>query len=861
METPEGFEAQATYAKPFEGGALPSFKIAEANLGTGASLGNSAIWVHTKGTGAIERVFLNDVSQSLIGTISLRFGAHSRPLGRVHLNEHTDEKPTYSGIFTGPGQRVFKLHPAYQRVSYTLKSVLDVSETTFLPLGTAKPGHEDQPLVYITVEVHNRDTTAHHIRVMGSATLRGSTPADIQTRFEKSANALVAWNKSRPEWVRIFGLSEAPSAYGGDFDYGGTYDITLLHDVRNKTSAEGDVIGRLQLDMILKAGERRKFCFIAGVYANGQAEALRRYARKEDGDRALQQSEKHLTQVLRYGCVLTPDPVINHGALWSKVNMRRVMATYPTGCAFTNDPGKYANIVVRDCAWFVFGNDHFLPSFSRDLLDNIASRQYDNGKLPEYFDADTGRIEDDGLNINDDTPLYILAVNHHFRATGDFDWFAKMYPSVARAARYIISQVDARGLVFCSADDSRGNVWGIAGWRNIIPDYTINGAVTEINAECVAALRAASHLADAAASERDKMDFSEASGRIREAMDTYLINPHNGMYYLNIDVDGNVRTDVTGDEIFPVIMRACSDETAFRIISRLNGSDFWTPAGLRTVSRLDPRYDPAAFSGLLGGVWPGLTWWYAFAAARYHPEMMVRALRSSFAHYGDAPRRYNTVPGQFSEWFDGENLVNHGMRLSPWEPPRFLWAAIEGVCGLMLTLGAPQINPLIPPGWRWVGVRELPYHGSFLSYFLVREGDAGFRIYSTADVQSDWGVELYGRDVTDDVHIYSDSVVSMALARENEMAILIGNTGQGTVFTPVTIRSSAPLKSRFLVRVYNSELGAWEPGFELTAAQLRAFSIVVEAGGFRVLEITGQQEPAADAPPAESTNAEPAAAR
>lgn len=842
MDALEGFEAHATYAKPFEGGTLPSFKITEANLGMGASLGNGAIWVNTKGTGAIERVFLNDVSQSLIGTVSLRFGAHSRPLGYAHLKPYTDENLTYSGIFAAPGDRIFEIHPAFQRVSYTVKSVLDVSETTFLPLGTAQPGHEDRPLVYVMVSVGNRDTTSHHIRVMGSATLRGSTPADIQARFDKSAKALVAWNKSRPEWVRIFGLSETPSAYGCDFDYGGTYDAILLHDVRNNTSAEGDVIGRLQLDIALKPGERRDFCFIAGVYAGGEADALKRYALKETAERAIELTVKHLAEVLRRGCILTPDPVINHGALWSKVNMRRVMATYPTGRAFTNDPGTYANIVVRDCAWFVFGNDHFLPAFSRDLLDNVALRQYDSGKLPEYFDADTGTIEDDGLNINDDTPLYILAVNHHFRATGDVKWFAKVYPSVARAARYIISQIDERGLVFCSADDPRGNVWGIAGWRNIIPHYEINGAVTEINAECVAALRAASHLADSAHSEQDKIDFSEASGRIREAMDTHLINPNNGMYYLNIDVDGNARTDVTGDEVFPVIMRACSDETAFRIISRLNGQDFWTPAGLRTVSRIDPRYDPTAYSGLLGGVWPGLTWWYAFAAARYHPEMMVRALRSSFAHYGAAPRRYNTVPGQFGEWFDGENLVNHGMRLSPWEPPRFLWAAIEGVCGLMLTTGAPQINPLIPPGWRWVGLRELPYHGSFLSYFLVREGDAGFRIYSTAEVQSDWGVELYSRDATDDVRVYADSVVAIALARENGMAVLIGNTGDETVFTPMMIRSSVPPKSRFLVRVYNSELGAWEPGLEFTAAELRAFSIVVEASGFRVIELTLQEK-------------------
>ncbi len=848
MEALEGFEAQATYEKSIAGDALPTFTISEANLGMGASLGNSALWILTKGTGQIERVFLNEAAQSLIGTIAVHYGARSTPLGALGFSDDGEpssdgqQAPKYTQLFAEPGKRIFDIHPAYQRVRYTLKSVLEFAETTFLPLGSAKPGHEDPAIVYIMVEITNRDTMVHHLRAISSAMLSGSTPADVQTRFEASQNALVSVNKSHPEWVRIFGLSEPPTRYGCDFDYGGTYDASYLHNVHNNTDAVGAVLGRLQLDITIKPNERRQFCFCVGAYARGEADALANYAKRESAHVAFDRSIKHLTGVLRHSRVLTPDPVINHGALWSKVNMRRVMATYSKGCGFTNDPGNYAIVVVRDSAWFVYGNDHFIPSFSRDLLDRIAEVQYENGKLPEYFDADTGRTEDDGLNINDDTPLYILAINHHFRSSGDYKWLAKMYPSVAKAARYIISQIDDRGLVFCTANDPRGDVWAIAGWRNIIHNYTINGAVTEINAECVAALRAASHLADNLGTfEQDRIDFSEASARIRDAMDTHLINPQNGLYYLNVDTEGYARTDVTGDEVFPVIMRACSDETAFRIITRLNCPDFWTSAGLRTVSRLDPRYDPSAYSGLLGGVWPGLTWWYAFAAARYHPEVMVRALRSSFAHYGVAPRLYNTVPGQFSEWFDGESLSNHGMRLSPWEPPRFLWAAIEGVCGLMITPGAPKINPLIPNYWKWVGVRDLPYHGSLLTYFLVREGDAGFRVYSTQNVDSDWGVELYTDDVSDNVQIFSDRAVLIALRREGGMVILIGNTGEGTAFTPLVINDTMAPDSRFLLRIYNSERGAWESGVEITAAELHSVSLSIEAGGFRLLELTAQE--------------------
>jgi hypothetical protein len=241
---------------------------------------------------------------------------------------------------------------------------------------------------------------------------------------------------------------------------------------------------------------------------------------------------------------------------------------------------------------------------------------------------------------------------------------------------------------------------------------------------------------------------------------------------------------------------------------------------------------------LLGGVWPGLTWWYAFGAARYHADIMVRALRSSFEHYGADPKRNNTVPGQFSEWFDGESLENRGMRLSPWEPPRFLWAAVEGVCGLMLSPGAPRINPLIPPDWCWVGVRDLPYHGSSFTYFVVREGASGFRVYSTMPVESDWDVMLYDRDVTQSVRVFAGSAIVIALARENGLAILIGNTAGRTVHAPITIDASIASAPSYYLRDYNSERGDWEGGGEVSLSDIHDMAMFVDAGGFRLIELS-----------------------
>jgi hypothetical protein len=121
MEAVEGFEAQATYTKSLAPDALPPFIISESSLGMGASLGNSALWIHTKGTGAIERIFLNETSQSMIGTLSLRYGAHARPVSG-QIAEANHPCATYSGLFSDPGSRVFEIHRRISACAFNLRA-------------------------------------------------------------------------------------------------------------------------------------------------------------------------------------------------------------------------------------------------------------------------------------------------------------------------------------------------------------------------------------------------------------------------------------------------------------------------------------------------------------------------------------------------------------------------------------------------------------------------------------------------------------------------------------------------------------------------------------------------------------------
>jgi glycogen debranching enzyme len=751
------------------------------------------------------------------------------------------------------------LHPAYQQQTFELEGKLQVRQTTFVPkmvhAQDCAPAHPDRAVAYQRVEIANQGAERRPVRVYGFTQFRGDTPPDMQAHYDAARGVLLAANASQPDWVRVFGATVPVSAYETSTNAYQVYPLLRMKPLRNRTEASGGyVMGSLQVDVELEPGEQREVTFVAGFSALGEQAALDTFAAAREVETALQQTVAFYAQAVKPAQVLTPDALINTGALWAKVNMLRVMADYPTGPAFTNNPSCSSAVVGRDAFWFVYGADHLDEGFSCHLLRNFAIRQDPTGKIMEFYHAVTGAGEDNDLNINDNTPLFILAVNHHWRSTGHRGCLEEFYPAVVKAARHILSQEDARGLVWCTSTGE--NVRGIIGWRNIIPHYRISGAVTEVNAECAAALRAAGHLAENLGHQEDAREFRAAAARLIEAINRHLLDPDTRLYYLNIDVDGAVRTDVTADEVFPVIFGVAPDDVAFNIVRRINYGDFWTEAGVRTASTASAEYDPSGKVGLIGGVWPGVTWWYAFAAARYYPGAMVQALRVSFAHYARAPKDHNTVPGQFSEWFDGDSLVNRGMRLSPWEAPRYLWAAVEGVCGVSLQPAPelPNVQPLLPPEWKWVGLRNLPYHGRHLSYFAARMSPSGpdaqqsageksssypLRLYATAALTSTNGtpVEAYTTDVTDRVGVIDEALRVVALERSGELLICVGNTALQTTIGALELGRVLGQGGQFSVQLYDSELGGWVDLQLRDQAQLQRIALNIEAQGFRIVRL------------------------
>lgn len=802
------------------GERISVYTVEDTQMAAGSTIGSPTAVVVLKASGAFEKFYSIAAGEVLISGLQVRFWDDRTGVG---LDPH-------------PGR--FFIHPYRQDHQYALSNGVVVRESAFVLNGTPQRRHPGPAVAYLQVTISNPNDFPVTIASYAAADLRGGTGDDVRVNYDDRLGCFVAHNRADPRFARAFGSTRLPKSW----------EVTPDHGKCSRPDFPGALACRVirgapaRVALIhhhhrLKAASSAHVTYVLAAAEKGPRQVRRIYALAPDFREAMRQTRERYESILSRAIVMTPDRYVNRGVLWAKANMLRTELHAPTGWCFVNDPTRSNNSVGRDTAWFAFGSDYVTPDFSRETLLAYVEHLRRSGMVAEYYDVRTGKREDYGLNVNDNTPLILLAIWHHYNATGDRAFLKRSYSACRRAARYLLSQRDDRGLVWCTATGTGER--GIAGWRNVIRGYRLSGATTELNSECYAALLAVSKMAAALGKNADRVRYGRHAADLRAAVNRHLTDPETGLYYLNVDVDGSKRTDVTCDLVFPVMFGVADDERAAHIVSRLSMEPFWTRAGIRTVPRDDINYGPVHGQGLLGGVWVGVTFWYAFAASHFNPAFMATVLSDSFRHYSLDPRRNNTVPGQFSEWLHGETLANQGMMLSPWFPPRYLWAAIEGAAGLDLSGDEPSCNPRLAPNWRWLGVRNLRFRGGFVSWFVVRSPEPS--MYATFRFGKSQKYEAYDQDVTDDLlDVVNEDATAIALTRDGAIAVLIGNTADRTIVTSVQLKRRLP--GSFALRAFNSQRGAWLERTISGRDLFRGVPIQIDSYGFAVLELQERRQ-------------------
>jgi glycogen debranching enzyme len=518
---------------------------------------------------------------------------------------------------------------------------------------------------------------------------------DIQVSAASDGNRWIITTQGRPGEVRIVNSELVAAASAAD-------STRLTAEYR----------------IMLKPGETKVIPFQM-AFSSGGVESIP--PETFETERLLASSRESYRTLLGRTDIRTPDPLINRGLQWAKINTVRVQHLFRSGWGFTNDPPQDI-VVIRDLAWYVLGSDYLTPGFSRGLL-KLAERHayHDGGKLTEYIHADEESPEkhDYALNINDDTPLYCYALAHHAAVVCDDMTPHRIYPLMKKACDWILGQRGPDGCVVCTATGT--NVWGICGWRNIIDGYTLSGAVTEINAECWYALEATAATAEVTGDAEGAAFYRREAGKLKAAVNTKLLSEKTGVYLLNRTLDGTPRHDLTGDLVFSLMFGIAPEDLRRKILDVLGGPEFWADYGSRTVARTEANYDPDFGYQLVGGLWPNLMAWTAFCFRKDDPERVADALRRCYrmSETGRPADFVNCVPGEFPERLHGETGVSRGMAMSPWMPPTYLWLGVEGLLGLNPKAKNIAVEPSIPSSWNWLAVRNLLYRGQAVNIFIV----------------------------------------------------------------------------------------------------------------------------------------------
>lgn len=783
-----------------------AYRLTDHDLACGSLLGSPKMQISLKATGAIEHVYCVDAGTPLLGTF---------------LVKHWDER---AGMKLDPAGGHFFLYAEHQEHRYMLSNGVYVFEDVFI--------HCDGTAAYYVVELTNDSEEEQRIATYTFCELSKDVQDDVEVRYDPSLHAFIAASRDNRKLARVAGASREPVSYEVSIDHAKAVTGYAPGRLSNRTEAPAGLpCGIMHFSTVLGKCEKARIVFTFAVSADGEAAALEAFRNAPKAKAALEQTQRTYHDVLERSVAITPNAEINRGVLWAKTNMLRVMLQPPSGWTFTNDPMESTKAVGRDAAWFCAGADYFRPDFAAECLSQFLKRQERSGMFIEYYDMLSDERDDFGLNVNDDTPLIIWSVWHHYQMTGDRAFLEDAYPAARKAGAYLAKQRNEAGLVWCTSRETGSR--GIAGWRNVIQGYRLSGATTEINSLCFAAFRAIAHMARTLGDESASMEFETLALEVKDAINKHLFNPGNGLYYLNIDVDGTPRSDVTADLVFPIMFGVADRTVATQVIRRLSDRDFWTPGGMRTIPHDAINYTPDRASGCLGGVWNGVTFWYAKAAAEYIPDFSEEALTNGFENYARDPQRNNTVPGEFSEWLHGETLVNQGMPLSPWFPPRYLWAVIEGIFGLDISGDQPRLNPNLPSRWNWCGLRNVPYRGKQVTWFFAKMPE--LRLWSSEPIECTTKSEVLPHDVSVRFLASGDDAITAALQDGDRIVGIVGNIQDRTVTTAFRLRDAG---GPHTMRVYDSLKRGWLESRVVSAEDLEGgVTTLLEPKGFHVIEL------------------------
>jgi glycogen debranching enzyme len=540
-------------------------------------------------------------------------------------------------------------------------------------------------------------------------------PAGIGGQYAHWDRELKAYLISEPT-RKNHGYIGSPAARGISYT-----PAHMLSDVPNQFKIEiaepRSVAGRLI--PIVVAGGKGSRDEVRKTYARLAADpeaAYRRAVAHFDGLRA---------STLR---IATPEKAVDLAFEWAKVALDGLVVDNPDlGKGLVAGLGPSGTGGRPGFGWF-FGTDAYLNSLSlnsanaydvsREALDFTRKWQRKDGKMAHELSQAAGYLrwwEDYpyGYIHGDTTPYYIVAVEDHYRMTGDLAFVKTSWPSLVKAFEWCLTtDQDGDGLM----DNSKAGLGALEfGALTGIQTDIYLGAVW-VRA-CLAMRDLAAAVGDRALSKR----AADHAARASAAWDRRFWDAENRQYSYAFNKDGRLVTESTPWSAVGLAWGLGDRGRAAETLARLNSSDMTTDWGVRMLSVSSPLFEPLNYN--YGAVWPFLTGWVAAALLEHNfiPQG-YHVLMSNVRH------TFDNALGTIMELFSGHQNTwpQEGVPHQGFSSTGVVLPLVRGLLGLDGNAPAREVffRPRLPAGWPRVSLENWRIGRAVLGVDHAREDGA-----------------------------------------------------------------------------------------------------------------------------------------
>ncbi len=448
--------------------------------------------------------------------------------------------------------------------------------------------------------------------------------------------------------------------------------------------------------------------FIPVVVAGGKGsrdEVRKAYARlaaepKDAYRRALAHFEALRASTLQ---IVTPEKAVDLAFEWAKVALDGLVVDNPDlGRGLVAGLGPSGIGGRPGFGWF-FGTDAYLNSLSlnsvngydlsREALAFTRKWQRKDGKMAHELSQAAGYLrwwEDYpyGYIHGDTTPYYIVAVEDHYRMTGDLAFVKTSWNSLIKAFEWCLTtDQDGDGLM----DNSKAGL-------GALEFGALTGIQTDIYLGAVW-VRACLAMRDLAAAVGDKALSKRAgdhAARAAAAWDRRFWDGENRQYSYAFNKDGRLVTESTPWSAVGLAWGLGDAGRAAETLSRLNSSDMTTDWGVRMLSVSSPLFEPLNYN--YGAVWPFLTGWVA--AALFEHSFIPQGynvLMSNVRH------TFDNALGTIMELFSGHQNIwpQEGVPHQGFSSTGVVLPLVRGLLGLDGNAPAREVffRPRLPADW------------------------------------------------------------------------------------------------------------------------------------------------------------------